>query len=127
MVKTKTWIALIAALLLVCGFLAFLLPRGKAGGHIANVYVDGVCIRSIDLDAVTEGYSFPVFGVGGDNLVAVEPGRICVLEADCPDRICVKAGWLSESASPIVCLPHHLVIRLEKSTRASDEIDAVSK
>ena len=37
-------------------------------------------------------------------------GKIRVSEADCPDKTCVRMGWLNSAAMPVVCLPHHLVI-----------------
>ena len=61
-------------------------------------------------------------------MIRAEPGRIAVVAADCPDRICVREGWLSDSASPIVCLPHRLVIRIEKNAADSGPApDAVSR
>ena len=62
-------------------------------------------------------------------MIRVEPGRIAVIGADCPDKVCVEAGWRSDSASPIVCLPHRLVIRIEHSAAAESEDvpDAVSR
>lgn len=57
-----------------------------------------------------------------------------MLEADCPDQVCVHAGWLTDSAAPIVCLPHRLVIRLEQTASSiipqqtdTGQIDAVSQ
>ena len=43
----------------------------------------------------------------------VRAGAIRVSEADCPDKICVGMGWLTDGAFPIVCLPHRLMIRLK--------------
>ena len=74
---------------------------------------DGVVLQRIELDRVTEAYTFSVdCPEGGTNVVEVRPGGIRVREADCPDRVCVGQGWLTDSAIPIVCLPHRLVIQL---------------
>ncbi len=129
MLKTRTWILILAAVLLASGLLALWVWTRPSEGTIANIYQDGVCIYSIDLSAVTEGYEMTIEDENGVNVIRVEPGRICVLEADCPDQVCVQAGWLSDSASPIVCLPHRLVIRLEETAEAEFEpdIDSVSK
>ncbi|MCC8121031.1 MAG: NusG domain II-containing protein [Oscillospiraceae bacterium] len=129
MLKTRTWILILAAVLLASGLLALWVWTRPSEGTIANIYQDGVCIYSIDLSAVTEGYEMTIEDENGVNVIRVEPGRICVLEADCPDQVCVQAGWLSDSASPIVCLPHRLVIRLEETAEAESEpdIDSVSK
>ena len=59
---------------------------------------------------------------GQVNRIEIRDHRIHVLEADCPDQVCVDMGWL-DSAAPIVCLPHHLVIQF---TEGSGSLDAVA-
>ena len=112
MIKTKIWIYIISIIFLVSAALCLWLWLRPAAGTVANIYLDGVCVRSIDLSGVAEPYTFAVTSGRGGNVIAVEPGRIRILEADCPDQICVHDGWLSDSAAPIVCLPHRLVIEL---------------
>ena len=123
--KSKTWVLLFAGLLVIFAGTALFL-RSRPSGRIANVYQDGVCIRSIDLDAVTESYSFTVTDdAGHENLVEVEPGRVRIGEANCPDQICVHTGWISDGAKPIVCLPARLTIQMEKTAGNEPEIDGV--
>ncbi len=113
MLKTRTWIILIAALATVLIVLSVLFLTSRSAGTTAQIILDGEVIREIDLSRVKEPYSFTVEdGAGGTNLVQVEPGRICVSEANCPDRICVSQGWLSDQTVPIVCLPHRLIIKI---------------
>lgn len=120
--KTKVWIIIFAALIAVCIPLALILGR-LGGGSIANIYRNGVCIYSVDLAAVTEAYSITLDdGEGHINTVRIERGRICVEDANCPDRVCVNTGWLSSGAGPIICMPAKLVIRLEGS--AAEGFDA---
>ena len=126
--KTKTWVLLVAAVLTVLTVLAVAVMHLRPAGHIANIYQNDVCIRSIDLDMVLEPYSFTVTDQAGhENVVLVEPGRIRVSEANCPDQVCVNTGWISNSVKPIVCLPAKLIIRLEAKAEKADEpvIDAV--
>ena len=127
MIKSKIWALIFALLLLFSALALILIPKLPSGGTTANIYRDGVPIRSIDLSLVTEPYEFTLSDERGENVVRVEPGRIAVISADCPDGICVASGWRSGSASPIVCLPHRLVIRVEKSAAADGEPDAVSR
>ena len=126
--KTRTWIILFAALFAVLALLAFALSRMDAGGTVANIYQDGVCIYSIDLSTVTETITFTVADDDGhENVIEIENGRIRVSEANCPDQVCVEAGWLSSSLKPIVCLPAKLVIQLESDPAAEElDLDAVS-
>ena len=97
------------------------LPEGRARaqrltfgaeGLELTVYLDGELVRTIDLSQVEEGYTFSVDSSAGTNTIQVEPGRIRVSRADCPDQVCVGQGWISTSAAPIVCLPHRLVIQI---------------
>ena len=118
MIKTKTWVLLISVFLLLSVAAGLILYLGPAPGTVANIYRDGVPVRSVDLSLVTEPYEFTLTDERGSNVIRVEPGRISVAEADCPDGICVKTGWISDSAAPIVCLPHRLVIRIEQTAAA---------
>ncbi|MDE5952038.1 MAG: NusG domain II-containing protein, partial [Acetatifactor sp.] len=52
---------------------------------------------------------------GGYNVIEVSPGSIAIIEADCPDKLCVLQGPIADSLLPITCLPHRLVIELKPS------------
>lgn len=134
MIKTRFWIAGIILALLLSAGAALWLHNRPAPGMTANIYQDGKCIHSIDLSKVTAAETYTVESALGTNVIRIEPGRICMLEADCPDQVCVHAGWLTDSAAPIVCLPHRLVIRLEQTASSiipqqmdAGQIDAVSQ
>lgn len=99
----------------------------KTDSNIANVYQDGRCIYSVDLSLVTEGYELVIADEIGENTLRMEPGRICVIRADCPDQTCVNMGWLSHRAAPVVCLPHKLVIQLEENAADMEHFDAVAR
>ncbi|MBQ8975589.1 MAG: NusG domain II-containing protein [Oscillospiraceae bacterium] len=115
MIKTRTWIIIIAAVAVCCGALALVLMNTRSNSHVAEVVQDGEVIREIDLSRVTREYSFTVTCDTGENVITVRPGGICVSDADCPDRVCVSQGWLTDRAAPIVCMPHRLIIRLKGS------------
>lgn len=125
MIKTRFWVAVIALILLLSVGAAFWLNGKTAPGTRANIYLDGVCVHSVDLSRVQQTEIYTVESGGGINVIEIEAGQIRVREADCPDQVCVRAGWLRDSAAPIVCLPHKLVIRLEKDPSA-EQIDGVS-
>ena len=113
MLKTKTWAILLAVLLLLSGAAAFFLYTHPSEGTVVEILQDGKVLETIDLSRVEEPYTMVIDDHhGGSNTVLVEPGRICISEADCPDQICVRRGWRSDGSAPIVCLPHRLTIRL---------------
>ena len=124
-ISTRAWIAGIAAFFAVCAVTTALLFLRKTG-MTANVYRDNECIYSVDLSTVTESFEKTFTDKDGHtNTIRVEKGRIRMISADCPDKVCVGTGWISSTALPIVCLPHHLVIRVEK--QAETGIDTVAK
>lgn len=112
--KTKNWILLFAAILLLSlGAMAYL--NRQDGGTLATVTHNGSLVKTIDLSR-SEDFRFTVTGENGlYNIVEIQGGKIRVAEAGCPDQICVHRGWGSSSAEPIVCLPNSLVITIQKA------------
>ena len=125
MKSTRFWIILTAAVLAVCLAASLLVLGGSTHSTTAYVYQGGELLRTIDLSQVDDPFSFTVDGPAGTNTVQVEPGRIRVARADCPDQVCVNQGWISNGVVPIVCLPNELVIQIAGGT-AEPEIDGVS-
>ena len=121
--KTKTWIILITAFTLIALAASAWILLVRNGSGVAEVLQDGKVIREIDLNAVTEPYTFEVKTEKGSNTVEAEPGRIRIVSADCRDHYCVNQGWLRDGVVPIVCLPHRLVIRM----KAPSDVDAVAR
>ncbi len=104
--KTKTWIALVAALLVLClGASLFLLVPGEAAAF-AEISSEGSLLHTVDLRIDQE---FTVDTANGHNVITVENGKIAVTEANCPDHHCMQRGFCN-SGTPIVCLPNKLVI-----------------
>jgi len=110
-VKTRTWILIFAALLLVCLAAWFFLPKLLQTGSEVGIYQDGELLKTVDLSKVTATTTMTVSGSAGDNVIEISPGSICVRSAGCPDQTCVKHGPLKAGGTPIICLPNKLVIR----------------
>lgn len=122
MIRTRYWVAAAVALLVLSGAAsAFMLLNGEAAAG-ARVILDGKVIRTVDLSNVGVPYEFDVSSDYGTNRIRVEKGRICVVSADCPDRLCVGMGWISQGTATIACLPHRLVIE----TDSDGGVDAVA-
>lgn len=110
-VKTRTWVVIIAVILGVCALAILWAPRKPS--LIADIYSDGKLLKRVDLNRVKTAERYVVEYYGESNTILIEPGRICVESADCPDQICVMEGWLPDFGLPIVCLPHNLLIQME--------------
>lgn len=121
--KNLKWGFVFFSLIIIC---LLVLPAGKyfkKSAHTANIIQNGEVIRTVNLD-ITEPYEFEVISEdGGHNTIRVENGRIGIINADCPDKICVKQGFIDNGALPIVCLPHKLSVVI---TDNENDTDAVS-
>ena len=80
----------------------------ETGKKFACIFEDGKLVHKIDLTQVTRAYTIELEG----NIVFVEKGQISIIEADCPDKLCIKQGAIENGARPIVCLPNNVVIKL---------------
>ena len=124
MIRTRTWVILLAAAAMVLAVLSWYLLTRNTGSYVVQIVQDGSVVREIDLSRVTGSETIVLrLPDGGSNTILVQPGRICVCEANCPDQICVHQGWLENQAAPIVCMPHRLVIQIKDGT----ETDGVSR
>lgn len=123
--KRACLMALGIALLLVCCALSLFFRRaGETGrSYTACLYQGGALLQSIPLDQVSETYRFTIDAPGGGyNLIEVSPDGVAIIEADCPDRLCVLQGSISDSRLPITCLPHRLVIELRPGDTSPDAV-----
>ena len=110
----KTWFRLLLLAVLALASGSFYALRGGASGTVAGIYVDGELWDSVDLSAVAVPYEITGETELGYNTILVSHGAIEVAHADCSEQVCVNQGSISDSLIPIVCLPHHLVIRIEE-------------
>ena len=104
--KSKYWALLICAILLLCIGAALFLMGEQPPAAMAQIRSDGMLVRTVSLNTDQE---FTVPCSSGHNTVTVKNGKIAVTGADCPDGYCMERGFC-DSGTPIVCLPHKLVI-----------------
>ncbi|MBQ8359800.1 MAG: NusG domain II-containing protein [Oscillospiraceae bacterium] len=105
--KSKYWMILLAAVLLLCaGLSVWLLSPGEQAGW-AEIWSDGQLIETVHFGA---DRVLTVESKHGINVISVRDGKIGVVEADCPAHYCMERGLCNRGAQ-IVCLPNRLVIR----------------
>ena len=79
---------------------------------IAVVTRDGKRMAEIDLNEVQES-QYIKFEDGIKLTVEAEKGRIRVQDADCPDKICVKYGWLTKPGDQAICMPSKTIVTIK--------------
>ena len=118
--KKKDW-ALIVIVLCVAG-LAFLLHEvvGGSGAGSVVVKVEGEIEGVYDLSEDQE-----IEINGGTNILQIKGGKADMIEADCPDQLCVHQKAISRNHESIICLPNQVVAEVESAE--SSEYDAVAQ
>ena len=97
--KNRNDFVLILVLLAVIliGFLVVRLQRQKHAFTV-DVSVNGTTVATYQ---------------GGQNHLVIQDGCARIEEADCPDKLCVKQGTVSESGESLVCLPNRVVVAVK--------------
>ena len=111
--------------LLVAAASVLLLFAGASGdsrGLTAVILVDGVETRRIDLNAV--GSHEEIALENADVIIEAEPGRIAFKSSSCPDKTCVRTGWLTRAGDIAVCLPNRVVVKIEGTKTSGVDIVA---
>ena len=121
--KNRVWIIIFSAVLLVCLGAWIFITNLNFSTNIVGIYQDNKLIKTIDLNSVTEETEIHLNSEKGENTILVSNGHIRMKSADCPDKICVKHGDLTESGTPIICLPHKVIIQFENP---NSDVDAVA-
>lgn len=103
--------------LAVAVFLCFL-PGDKQPSSQAEVYLNGECIRMVDL---TKDQTFEISD-RYRNVIQVSDGKISVIQSDCPGKDCVHSGSISTLGRVLVCLPNGMEIRI---VDAESDVDFV--
>lgn len=101
-------VAVLFAISLAASF--FILHQSES--EIVTISRDNEILYTFDLTKTKDQTIKIEYEDGGYNIVEIKDGTIKILEADCPDKTCVNMGTLKTDL-PIVCLPHHLVIKGE--------------
>lgn len=111
----------VVLLLVVGGFGIITIYKGIDDGehNIAVIKQNDQIIATIDLDKIHEPQRIKLPG-DYEEIILVEKGKIRFEEADCPDLVCVRTGWLTQKGDMAVCLPNKAIIRIEGEKRDVD-------
>lgn len=109
-------IIVIAAFLITISF-----HEDDSSEKTAVITQNNIVLDRVRLDKLSERYTLNYFGQYPGTIEA-ENGRIRFLHAECPDKVCVKTGWISHPGQIAVCLPANVIIKIEGETSDLDII-----
>lgn len=80
-------------------------------GKTARISINGNTAYTLNLNEVQR------LEIQGENNITLEiecgNGQIRVISSECPDKICVKKGFISMTDENIVCLPAKVIITID--------------
>lgn len=120
--KRKKDLLLWLVLAAVGGGMVLLFKLSRPPAATVAVRVSGELRASYSL---MENRVVTITGVGGGtNELHIEEGTVYLIDASCPDHLCVKQGVIRRAGESIVCLPNQVVIELRSEQEA--ELDGVT-
>lgn len=112
-IKKKDWILIIMILLVALS--AFIMHHAlqKTGSGQVVVKINGAIEGTYDLNDDRK-----ILINDGSNVLVIKNGKADMIEADCPDKLCVEQRTISKNNESIICLPNEVVVEI-KSTSES--------
>lgn len=106
-------IALLLALSAVIGAIMMIFSSPSSSAY-AVITVDGneICRLPLDEDCI--------YQIGDTNTIEISDGTVRMIDANCPDKICIHTGEISDSGHAIVCLPNRVVISVTGKASSAD-------
>jgi hypothetical protein len=120
----KNDIILVAVILLVGVLFLLFVKLSKQEGSKVRVLVDGKVYKELSLK---EDTSFTVELDNGDwNTFVIKDGYVDMIEANCPDELCVRSpNKIRYNHETITCLPHNVILQIAGGEE--NDVDAVAK
>lgn len=123
--KKYKWDFIVVFILIIITFASWILLNNftdKKQGNRVEVYVDNQLKHTYALE--TDG-EYEIGDNSNKNIIVVKDKQVYMKEADCPDRICVRQGKISNNKETIICLPHKLVVKVVSDKKS--KADAVAQ
>lgn len=123
---TNLLIALILLSFIAYALIQYMTVPFTAEGQVI-IKADGKVVQEIALSADTPAQRINIPGKRDNAVLEIKEGRVRMLEADCPDQVCVKQGWIDRAGQSIVCVPNEIAVYLQGSADEPAEVDAITR
>lgn len=124
----KADLILLAAVLLIASlFMVPLLQKNDASANgklFARITVDGKPYKTVELGPKEQ--ELEIRTSYGYNLLKLHDKGIQMIDADCPDKLCLTFGNVKAVGQTIVCLPHRLMVEVVSDAGGGGGLDGVA-
>ena len=107
--------------LVFCTILSFTIWFGGGGsGRTVQIIVDEHIVKELPLgDAVEE---LVMQGVKGPFSVEIKDGRVRMKDSTCPNKFCVKMGWIRHEGQVVCCIPNRIILKIKGKGETYDAL-----
>ena len=118
--SNKKFIIIFALIFCVFAVGFFVINNTTPDSDTVQIKINGELHKELDIN---KDGMFVIKTDDGHSIVNVKNKEVFVVEATCPDKLCVRHGKLLNKYDSIVCLPNKIVIEYKNK---SSDIDAVT-
>lgn len=124
MLKRKDFILIFVVLIvIVFTFTINYFVNTKSVENI-EIYVDNKLYKTYSID---DEEKFKIENEEGYNIIKIHDRGVEIIEASCPDKVCVHSGFVTKPSESIVCLPNKVHIKITTHNNNNDnEEDVIS-
>ena len=114
-----------ADLAVALGLAALFVVLPFSGGSGQPRHLEVTLADKSFVEPLSTGEELSLPGPLGRTHVEISEGRVRVVESPCPNKLCIRMGWIERSGQAIVCLPNKVALTLGGEDR--EGVDAVSR
>ena len=96
--------------------------RAYSDKAVCQISVDGKVVQTVDLSEPDCEFTL---SQNPNIRFSVKNHAIAFIASDCPDKICVRTGYISHTGQTAACLPNRVIIRVVSEKGESDGADIV--
>lgn len=109
--KRNDWILIIVIFVIaLVSYIVFHMFNSSNEETEVVITVDGEIYATLSLEEDQE------FTINEHNYIVIEDGVVNMIEADCPDELCVHQNPIDENGESIICLPNKVIVSIVSSS-----------
>lgn len=117
--KKKDWILIAVIIFVSAGSYILHQSFQHMGSGKVVIKVNAVIEGTYDLNEDQE-----ISINGGSNILQIKNGKASMIEADCPDKLCVHQRAISRNHENIICLPNRVIVEVQSVSEST--LDAMT-
>ncbi|MCL2772085.1 MAG: NusG domain II-containing protein [Oscillospiraceae bacterium] len=114
--------AVLIIIAIIIAIIYYMIAGHAYDGVVCEISVDGKVVQTVDLSEPDCEFTLPQ----NKNIrFSVKNHAIAFIASDCPDKICIRTGYINQVGQTAACLPNRVIIRIAAANGESGGADIV--